>query len=191
MKTHKQLHVVTRLAWRTWLEANHETAKEVWLVFHKKHTNKPTLAYGDAVEEAICFGWIDSIIKKIDEDRFARKFTPRKAQSRWSETNKARAQKMIKAGLMRTLGMISVREAKQSGEWFESRKPQAELKIPAFIAEALAANTKALAFFSSLPKSAKAQCIGWISSAKREETRKKRLAEALALFEQRKRLGMK
>jgi uncharacterized protein YdeI (YjbR/CyaY-like superfamily) len=191
MRIQEKLHVVTRSAWRAWLEKNHGKAKDIWLIFHKKHTHKPAIAYEDAVEEALCFGWIDSIIKKIDDDQFARRFTPRKTRSKWSETNKGRAQKMIEKGLMRMTGIAKIREAKKSGEWYESHKSSTELKIPPFITEALAENKRAREFFNNLPMSAKAQCVGWISSAKREETRKRRLAEAIALFQKNERLGMR
>ncbi|UCC32844.1 MAG: hypothetical protein JSW53_03315, partial [Candidatus Bathyarchaeota archaeon] len=90
----QKLYVTNRDEWRSWLEKNHEAEKEVWLIFYKKHVGKPSVPYEDAVEEALCFGWIDSIIKKIDEKKFVRKFTPRKSSSRWSELNRKRAQKM-------------------------------------------------------------------------------------------------
>ncbi len=191
MRVKEQLHVVSRAAWRAWLKQNHGRAKEVWLAFHKKHTQKAALPYEDAVEEAICFGWIDSLVKRLDEDTFARKFTPRKAQSKWSETNKARARKMIESGLMHAAGMTAVRASKKSGAWYESAMSPAELKVPPFITKALSENKKALEFFNSLSTSSQRQCVGWISSAKRAETRLRRLAEAIVLFEKGEKLGMR
>ena len=95
----KQLYVTNRDEWRDWLSRHHATETEVWLIFYKKETCKPTIFYEAAIEEALCFGWIDSIIKKIDATRYARKFTPRKDNSKWSALNKKRAKKMIKETL--------------------------------------------------------------------------------------------
>jgi uncharacterized protein YdeI (YjbR/CyaY-like superfamily) len=96
--TMKQLYVTTRDKWRRWLAKHYATETGIWLIFYKKETSKPTIPYEDAVEEALCFGWVDSIIKKIDAEKYARKFTPRKDKSNWSELNKKRAKKMIKEG---------------------------------------------------------------------------------------------
>jgi uncharacterized protein YdeI (YjbR/CyaY-like superfamily) len=104
----KTLHVTERRDWRTWLKSHHETEKEIWLIFHKKHTGKARLAYDDAVEEAICFGWIDSIIKRRDEQTYIQKFTPRNLNSRWSSLNVERAKKMIAAGLMTAAGLAKI-----------------------------------------------------------------------------------
>lgn len=89
----KQLYVTNRKNWRAWLEKNNDTAKEVWLIYYKKHTRKPCISYEASVEEALCYGWVDSIIKRLDDERCARKFTPRKGASVWSESNKRRAEK--------------------------------------------------------------------------------------------------
>ncbi|UCE28860.1 MAG: hypothetical protein JSV85_06245 [Candidatus Bathyarchaeota archaeon] len=95
MELTNSLYAVGRDDWREWLRRNHDVKKEIWLIYYKKHTGKPSIPYDDSVEEALCFGWVDSTIKRIDDQRFARKFTPRKARSRWSEANKRRARKMI------------------------------------------------------------------------------------------------
>ena len=113
----KTLRVETRDAWRDWLAEYHESEAEVWLVFLKSHTGQPNVPYDEAVEEALCFGWIDSLIKRLDDARYARRFTPRRSGSVWSETNKKRAEKMITEGLMTDAGMVFVGEAKVSGEW--------------------------------------------------------------------------
>jgi len=120
MKITEKLHVTNRDEWLAWLRENHDTKKGVWLLHYKKHTGKPSIPYDDAIEEALCFGWIDSIIKKIDDEKFARRFTPRKGKSRWSELNKKRARKMMKAGKMTEAGIAKIREAKKSGEWFKT-----------------------------------------------------------------------
>jgi uncharacterized protein YdeI (YjbR/CyaY-like superfamily) len=160
MKTTGELHITNRKEWRAWLSKNHSAKKEVWLIFYKKHTGKPSIAYGDAVEEALCFGWIDSIIKKIDEDKFARKFTPRKAKSKWSETNRKRVEKMLREGKMTEAGMVQINEAKKSGKWFKPTSPPKELEVPQFMKEALATNKKALDNFNNLANSYKRQYVG-------------------------------
>ena len=191
MKTTNELYVTNRVDWHTWLRKNHGSKKEVWLIYYKKHTGKPSIPYDDSIEEAICFGWIDNIIKRIDDEKFVRKLTPRKAKSKWSEVNKKRARKMMKKGKMTEAGLAKIREAKKSGEWFKVAPPRKELVIPPYMKEALAKNKRALDNFSNLAKSYKRQYVGWISSAKREETRRRRLAEAIRLLEKNEGLGMK
>lgn len=191
METSGKLYVTSRDDWRAWLRRNHDTKKEVWLIYHKKQTGKPSIPYDDSVEEALCFGWIDSIIKKIDDEKFARKFTPRKAKSKWSEANKKRAKRMMKEGKMEEAGFAKIMEAKKGGEWFKTAPVRKELVIPLYVKEALAKNKKALDNFNNLAKSYKRQYIGWIASAKREETRRRRLAEAIRLLEKNEKLGMK
>lgn len=186
-----QLHMTNMAEWRAWLERNHDAEKEVWLVFYKRHTGKPNISYDDAVGEALCFGWIDSIIKRIDEDRFARKFTPRKADSRWSELNMDRAERMIREGRMTEYGLVQINEAKKSGEWFVRVLPKKEIEVPQFMREVLATNQKALLNFDNLAKSYKRQYIGWVMSAKKEDTKKKRFAEVVEHLERNKKLGMK
>lgn len=191
MKTTNELYVTNRVDWRTWFRKNYGSKKEVWLIYYKKHTGKPSIPYDDSIEEAICFGWIDNIIKRIDDEKFVRKFTPRKAKSKWSEVNKKRARKMMKEGKMTEAGLAKIREVKKSGEWFKVAPLRKELVIPPYMKEALAKNKRALDNFSNLAKSYKRQYVGWISSAKREETRRRRLAEAIRLLEKNERLGMK
>lgn len=191
MKKIEELYVTDRKQWRAWLEENHATAKGVWLVYYKVHTGKPSVPYGDSVEEALCFGWIDGIIKKLDDERFCRKFMPRKTKSRWSETNKKRAEKIIRQRKMTEAGMVRIKDAKRSGEWSTIRARNKELTIPAFFLEALAKNKKSLEYFNNLAPSYKRNFVGWVSSAKQEKTRTKRLAEALSYLEQNKKLPLK
>ena len=113
----QQFHFVNRHDWRTWLEANHATANEAWLVIYKKHTGKPGLSYEEAVEEALCFGWIDGVMKRLDEEKYALRFSPRKKGSVWSELNKRRVAKLIKQGRMTEAGLAKVKEAKANGQW--------------------------------------------------------------------------
>jgi len=189
--TMKQVYVKNRKEWREWLNQNHGKSSGIWLVFYKKHTGKSTLEYDEAVEEALCFGWIDSIIKKIDDEKYARKLTPRKADSRWSEINKKRITKLRKQGLMTEAGIAKVKEAKASGLWNEPARPQISLDIPKELESELAKNRKAKNFFDQLAPSYQKQFIGWISVAKQQKTKERRLQESIALLEQGEKLGMK
>ena len=192
METTRELHVTNRKEWREWLRENHGTKKEVWLIYYKEHTGKPRIPYEDAVEEALCFGWIDSTVKKIDDEKFAQKFTPRKGNSRWSETNKKRAKRMIKEGKMTEAGLQKIAEAKKSGEWFKTaRVRRMKLAFPPDLHIQLTANKKALDNFNRLADGYKRLFVAWVTNAKREETRQRRLTEAIKLLEQNKKLGMK
>lgn len=191
MRAYEKLYVTNRHDWRTWLERHWNVKKEVWLIFYKRHTGKPSLRYDDAVEESLCFGWIDSIIKKLDDEKFARKFTPRKTKSKWSELNKKRAKKMAKEGKMTQAGLSKIKEAKKSGEWFRNPSPKREVVPPSYMVEAFSTNKKARENFAKLARSYKRQYIGWITSAKKQATRKKRLAEVIRLLDKNEKLGMK
>jgi uncharacterized protein YdeI (YjbR/CyaY-like superfamily) len=191
MKIAEELHFTDRKEWHRWLAENCNVKTGVWLVFYKKNTSVTNISYDDAVEEALCFGWIDSIIKRIDENKFARKFTRRKPKSKWSKSNRERAERMIKEGRMTEYGLSQIREAKENGEWFIVSSHPSELEIPQFVKEELALNRKASWSFDRLAKSHKQQYIRWILSAKRDETRKRRLAEAVEHLERGEKLGMK
>ena len=175
--------------WRGWLKANHGSAIEVWLVFYKKHTGKPCPSYNDAVEEALCFGWIDSIKRSVDEQRYAFKFTPRKAGSQWSPSNIKRVEKLIGEGSMMPAGLKLVEAAKKSGAWDKPVTPPT-FEMPQELKDALAVDKDTGDFFDTLPPSQKKQYIGWIASAKREETRQTRLTKAMQMLRDRQRLGM-
>ena len=188
----KEIYIKTRSKWRDWLDKNHDKEdKGIWLVFYKKHTNKPSLEYEDAIEEALCFGWIDSIIKKIDDEKYVRKFTPRKDKSFWSKLNKKRANKMIKEGKMTEAGLAKIQKAKKTGIWQKEPRPALSLEMPEEFAKALAKNKKAKENFDVLADSNRKYYIGWIAYAKRPETKDRRIAESIALLEQGKKLGMK
>jgi uncharacterized protein YdeI (YjbR/CyaY-like superfamily) len=187
----KKLYVKNREEWRSWLSQHHEKSNGIWLVFYKKHTGKPTLEYDEAVEEALCFGWIDSLIKKVDDETYVRKITPRKADSRWSELNKKRITKLKKQGLMTEAGIGKVNEAKASGLWNKPDRPQMSLDIPKELESALAKNRKAKKFFDKLAPSYQRQFIGWIKVAKRQETKDRRVRESITLLEQGEKLGVR
>jgi uncharacterized protein YdeI (YjbR/CyaY-like superfamily) len=188
----KQVHVSTRDQWRKWLAENHDQEPDgIWLVFHKKDTGSATLEYEESVEEALCFGWIDSLIKRIDDDKYCRKFTPRKAVSRWSISNKKRVEKIIKEGRMTQFGLKKIEAARKSGIWEEDPRPVIKLEVPEEFAEALSRNWKAKEFFDKLAPTYRKHFIAWIAMAKRPETRAKRLKEALALLGKGEKLGLK
>ncbi len=191
MRKTEELHFARRSDWRSWLEKNHETTKDAWLIFYKKHTGKPNITYDEAVEEAICFGWIDSIIKRIDDQKFARKFTPRKPTSSWAESNKKRVQKMIMQGRMTKAGLELINQAKQHGQWSQNSLLRKQISFPEYIEQALRSNEKALINFNKLAPSYRRQYVGWVNSAKKEETRRKRLAEVIGKLERNEKLGMK
>lgn len=192
MKISKTLYVTNRYDWRTWLEKNHETEKEVWLIYYKKHTNRPRIPYDDAVEEALCFGWIDSIVQKIDDERYAQKFTPRKNSSNWSELNKRRIRKLLKEGRMTQAGRVKIGVGVlEAEERSKSERKTKELVIPSYLSEALRENKKAWENFNNLAPSYRRQYVGWIANAKKEETRKRRIREAIELLARNEKLGMK
>jgi len=188
----KHIHCSTRGHWRRWLRENHDKEKHgIWLVFHKKDTGRLTLDYEEAAEEALCFGWIDSIIKRIDDARYCRKFTPRKDGSQWSSTNKRRVKKIIREGRMTEFGLAKIEAAKKLRSWETDPRPVIKPDIPRELSAALARNEKAKAFFGKLAPTYRKQFIGWLVTAKRPETRAKRLKKSLALFASGEKLGLK
>ena len=188
----KRVDVATRAQWREWLAANHDRERDgIWLVYHKKESGRPTLEYEESVEEALCYGWVDSLIKRIDEGSYCRKFTPRKDESAWSSSNKLRADKIIKAGLMTEFGLIKIDAAKKSGRWEKDPKPVIGPELPVELEDALARNRAARESFEKLPPSHRKRYIGWIITAKKAETRAKRAKESLAMLAKGKKLGLK
>ncbi len=184
----KSLYFKTPREWRTWLQSNHDKETELWLIFYKKGT-RPTLDYESAVEEALCFGWIDSIIKKIDESKYARKFTPRKKTSKWSPSNKKRVERLIESGRMTSAGMVKIKAAKTSGRWEEIDRPTINYDLPEDFIKALNQNKKAKEFFEQLALAFKKQFIAWIKMAKRQETIENRIRESIRLLEKGEKLG--
>lgn len=183
------LYVQDREAWRQWLQNNHASAGEIWLIYYKKHTGRPRIAYDDAVEEALCFGWIDSIVRKLDEDRFAQKFTPRKKNSKWSELNKQRVRQLLADGKMTAAGM-----AKIQGVDLEPAVPPAEkdvLAVPDDVRQAMQARPPAWDNFCCLAPGYRKNYIAWITSAKQATTKARRLAEAIEKLVLKQKLGLK
>lgn len=173
-------HARSRAEWRAWLADHHRSAPGVWLISSKKGTGQPRVEYDEAVEEALCFGWIDSLPRKLDDERSMLLFTPRKPKSGWSKLNKTRIEKLLAAGLMTEAGLEKIELAKQNGAW-TSLDAVEELTIPPDLQAALDANPTAKRFFDAFAKSAKKGILQWIESAKRPETRQKRIEETVTL----------
>lgn len=185
-KGFKTLEIATRRGWRSWLGKHHDSEAEIWLVFYKQHTGRKGIEYRDALEEALCFGWVDSLVKRLDDNRFARKFTPRKADSRWSTVNRRLYAELLAGGLVAPPGLRRPPTDK-SGD-----APRPDItSLPAYIEEALKANARAWTFFGKLAPSYRRQSITWVDSAKREETKRKRLRELVELCAAGKKLGLK
>ena len=167
-----------REAWRAWLAKNHATETELWLVYYKQKSKKSSVGQAEAVEEALCYGWIDSIVKRIDDERYMQKFTPRKEKSNWSPTNKKRVARLKRQGEMTAAGLAKIDAAKKNGSWTRLDKIEA-VEMPPELDKALGRNKRARAKFDQLPPSHKKQYLWWILSAKREETKKRRIREAV------------
>jgi uncharacterized protein YdeI (YjbR/CyaY-like superfamily) len=185
----QQLHFTNQDEWRAWLEENHATAHEAWLVHYKKHTGKLGLSLEEAVEEALCFGWIDGLLKPIDAEKYALRYSPRKSGSVWSETNKRRVRKLIKQERMTEAGLAKVKEAKANGQWRAAAQREDTTNIPDELAQALKANAQAQRNFDRLALSHKRQYIYWITSAKTDRTRQRRIAETIQLVAENKQPG--
>jgi len=181
----------SRNDWRAWLQENHARLDEAWLVFNKKHTGKPSIAYRDSVEEALCFGWIDGLKKSIDEERYAYRFTPRKPNSKWSPLNISLAEKMISGEKMTPAGLAAFEQRQAYDENFLKARSATEISLTPEIEAALKLKPTAWKNFNNLAPGYRKQYTGWLISAKRPETRQKRLDEAICLLEQNKKLGMK
>lgn len=184
----EELDIRSRAAWRRWLERHHASSLGVWLVFHKEHTGVASIPYDDSVREALCFGWVDSLIKRLDEDRFARKFTPRRPGSKWSDSNRKRWAELEAEGALAPAGLA----ASPVGAPSALRPPRTEIpELPSYIARAFKANTRAWRFFQDLSPREKRRFVGWIHIAKRPETKDRRIRACVALLAKGERLGLK
>lgn len=180
------LEVRNRQQWRGWLEAHHDSESEIWLIIHKRHTGEESVSYDDAVEEALCFGWIDSIVRRLDADRYLRKFTPRKLDSRWSTINRLRYAQLKARGLLAAPGAERP-PTDRSGD-----APRSSVSVlPPFIEKEFRVNARAWRYFEKLAPSYRRAYVGWIDSAKRQETKEKRLRQAVGLLAAGRKLGLK
>lgn len=185
----KTLLVRSLNQWRKWLAGHHASVPEVWLIFHKRHTGVTSIEYQDARDEALCFGWVDSLVKRLDDRRYALKFTPRRTDSRWSDVNRKRYAELKAAGRLKPPGMG--RPPTERGSAPRPVRLALPAKLPAYIRAALRKNPGALRRFESLPPAHRRRYFAWIESAKREDTRLRRLQEAVRLLAGGKELGLK
>lgn len=174
------VHPKTRTEWRDWLQANHTRDEGVWLIRYKKSAGVPTLPVDDAVEEALCFGWIDSLPRTLDDDRTMLYFAPRKLGSNWSALNKKRVKEMIEADLMTPAGMEKIDAAKADGSWAALDTVEA-LEIPDDLATAFNDYPHSRENFEAFPRSVRRGILEWILNAKRDATRQKRIEETARL----------
>lgn len=172
-------HATDRQQWREWLEKNHQTSLGVWLIYYKVKSGKPSIRYNQAVKESLCFGWIDSKVKSLDEERYMQIFTPRKPKSVWSKLNKQYIDELREQGLMTLSGIEKIEAAKQNGSWNKLDAIE-ELIIPADLKEALEANETANRYFEAFSNSSKKNILFWIESAKRPETRLRRIEQTIS-----------
>lgn len=170
----------SRADWRKWLRKNHTQKEGVWAVTYKKGSDNPHVSYEDLVEEALCFGWIDSKGNKLDDERSMLWMAPRKRGSNWSRLNKTRVEKLLAAGLMESAGLEKIEAAKKDGSWTALDQVEA-LEIPSDLETALAANEAAQKYFTEFPRSTKRAILEWILNARRPETRARRIAETVEL----------
>lgn len=169
-----------RKEWRQWLQENHLTSSGIWLVYFKKNSNKSGVSYEEAVEEALSFGWIDSKVNALDEERYMQIFTPRKPGSIWSKLNKERVKKIIEDGIITPAGLEKIETAKKDGSWYFLDDID-DLIIPVDLEEALNANSPAKENFKAFSDSIKKQILYWIKTAKRPQTRKNRIEKVVML----------
>lgn len=181
---YKSVHPKTRKQWRVWLEKKHDSSPGIWLIYYKKHTGLRGLSYEEAVEEALCFGWIDSLPGKLDEQRSMLKFTPRKPRSVWSRLNKERVVKLVSMDLMTPAGMAAIELAKTNGSWdtlTASDEAATSNTVPPDLKKLFARNKKAEKNFHAFSMSIRKQFLSWIFSAKRPETREQRLKQTVLM----------
>jgi uncharacterized protein YdeI (YjbR/CyaY-like superfamily) len=172
----KAFHAKTRKAWRTWLAKNHDKEQAVWLIMYHMSSDTRSIHYAEAVEEALCFGWIDSTAMKRDETSWYQYYTRRKPKSTWSRVNRERADRMSAAGLMTPAGQAMIDLAKKSGTWEVDHDV-----MPADLQAALDKNKKAKEYFMAFPPSSRLIILTWIANAKRPDTRNKRIAETVTM----------
>lgn len=177
-KTAKEYYPKSAKEWRTWLEQNHEKEQSVWVIFYKKHTGKPTMTWSEAVDEALCFGWIDSTRNAIDDEKFRQFFSQRKPKSTWSKINKDKVAELIIDKRMTPAGMRLIDLAKENGSW-TFLEPVDNMIVPEDLKAAFKANLQAQKMYDQLSDSNKKSILYWLISAKREETRQKRITQII------------
>ncbi len=179
----QSIYAKDRSEWRKWLEKNHATSSDVWLIYYKTGSGKPSVSYDEAVEEALCFGWIDSRVNTLDDERYRQVFSSRKPKSSWSKLNKQRVEQLIQNGLMTAAGLEKIADAKKNGSW-SALDAIEDLQLSADIVAALESNKTASDNFMAFSNSSKKNIVRWIESARRPETRLRRIEETVTLAAQ-------
>jgi len=170
------LYFRDRKAWRAWLRRNHARADGIWLLTYRKVAGRKGVSHPEALEEALCFGWIDSQMKKLDDIRFVQRYTPRRPGSGWSQVNKDLALRLIREGRMTAAGVREIDEAKRLGLWAKAYSAKRGMRLPSDLKKALMRDQRAWKNFQAFANTYKTMYIGWVKGAKREETRTRRIA---------------
>jgi uncharacterized protein YdeI (YjbR/CyaY-like superfamily) len=179
MTNPQDLNFKTRKEWRDWLKKNHSKTTEAWIIIHKKKSKKEGLKYLEAVEEALCYGWIDSKMNRVDEDTFRQRFSPRRKNSIWSKSNRKLATRLIEEGKMMKAGYEAIKEGKRSGKWQDAYSSKTLPPIPEDLSNALKVSPIAQKNFQTFPNSTKLMYIHWIINAKKKTTRNKRIKQVV------------
>lgn len=187
MKVGNTMQFATVDEWHDWLEKHHSTEKELWLILYKRRAASKGLYYQEALNEALCFGWIDGTLRRIDDEKHMIRFSPRRSRSIWSKANRARAERLIAQGRMAEAGLTKIEQAKANGEWYREFSNEAGPIVPADLIEALNGNKTAKKNFESFPPSLKQQFAYWITSAKRNDTRNNRIRKTVEIAERNER----
>jgi uncharacterized protein YdeI (YjbR/CyaY-like superfamily) len=190
---YKTVHPKTRKQWRQWLEKNYITSPGIWMIYYKKQSGKSRVRYDEAVEEALCFGWIDSLPRKLDHERAMLKFTPRKPGSVWSDLNKTRVDKLITQKIMTAAALAKIKQAKKDGSWNTLNASNFHTdnnSVPDDLQKALSKNKKAFENFNAFAASHRRRFLFWIDSAKRPETRNARIKQTVLMASANKKPGL-
>jgi uncharacterized protein YdeI (YjbR/CyaY-like superfamily) len=179
MQTENALLFTDGAEWRRWLDKHHDTENYVWLVHYKKGSSKSSISYREALEEAICFGWIDGLMKSIDDEKYILRYSPRKKKSVWSRLNKDRAEELIRLGKMTDAGLLKIEEAKRNGLWDTAYTNREKEELPEDLKDALIQDSAAWNNFKNFANSYRNAYIGWVNGAKTGVTRKRRIAEVV------------
>jgi uncharacterized protein YdeI (YjbR/CyaY-like superfamily) len=183
MNNIRPIHFDSKEEWRQWLIENHSTSDSIWIFIQKKNSEKIGIRYNEALDEAICFGWIDGRMKRFDKSQFIQRFSPRRKKSKWSLLNKKRAEKLISEGKMTNAGYLVIEEAKRNGIWDKAYSSRGPIQIPDDLLNALKNSSIAYSNFLGFPNSARFMYIHWINDAKRENTRKRRISRVVCRSE--------
>ena len=196
MKALDQMYFVSRNAFHEWLSRHHSMSVGIWIQFYKKHLQTPCISYEDALDEALCYGWIDSLVKRIDETRYLRKFTPRKMEANWSLKNKRRVLELFAQGGLQESGLNVIPGYRARGKipWSSDQLENMEskdLSLPDFMRNSFSEHEPALTNFLNLAPGYRNQYVGWVTAAKRTKTQQKRLAEVIERLKANKKPGLK